>query len=333
MAPSDLPPPAGLRLESRLPAAADGQHLLDYLATRFRYLGREAWADEIRAGRILVAGKPALPHQRLRRGACLTYWKPGAEPAVDDNFRILRQTNEHAIVDKPAHLPMHADGPFVQHTLVHLLRSGPLPTASLVHRLDRETSGVCVVALTTAARRDLEAQFAAGAVTKHYLAIVHGEVAGDFLATAAIGMAAASSITLRRSAASSAVAAKPARTAFRLLARGGGRSLLLCRPFTGRTHQIRVHLEHHGHPLCGDKLYGRSDADYLAFVHRVKAGGDARQAAPGTPPRQLLHALRLAFTAPGSGQPEQAEAPLPADWQAWLPPLPSALDLHSLPDL
>lgn len=322
-----------LRLHSKLPAAATGQTLLDYLAARFRYLDRQAWSDEIRAGRVLVNDQPALPHQRLRQGNGLTYLKATAEPVVDHNFRILHQTADFAIVDKPAHLPMHADGPFVRHTLVHLLRSGPLPAASLVHRLDRETSGVCVVALQATARRSLEAQFAAGTVTKHYLAVVHGEVAADFVADEAIGTAAESCIALRRSAAATAIAAKPARTSFRVLARGAGRSLLLCRPYTGRTHQIRVHLEHHGHALLGDKLYGHTDDAYLAFVQRVKAGGDARTTAPGIPAHQLLHALRIAFQNPADGQEVRYQAALPASWAAWLPPLPEGLDLHSLPDL
>jgi len=329
----DATSPPLLRLHSKLPAAANGQILVDYLASRFRYLAKDAWSEEIRAGRILVNGQPALPHQRLRQGNGLTYLKPGAEPQVDRNFRILLQTAAYAIVDKPAHLPMHADGPFVQHTLVHLLRTGPLPEASLVHRLDRETSGVCVVALTKPARQALEAQFAGGTVTKHYLAIVCGEVAGDFDAAEAIGTATASCIALRRSAAPTAVAAKPARTTFKVLARGQGRSLLLCRPYTGRTHQIRVHLEHHGHPLCGDKLYGCSDDEYLRFVQRVKAGGDARHANPGTPSRHLLHALRIEFCDPLTGQRVRHEAPLPADCMPWLPPLPAGLDLHSLADL
>jgi 23S rRNA pseudouridine1911/1915/1917 synthase len=113
-------------------------------------------------------------------------------------------------------------------------------------------------------------------------------------------------------------AAKPSHTLFEVRERYAGRTLLLCRPLTGRTNQIRVHLASIGHPITGDKLYGRSDEQFLVFVRHVKAGGDPA-ACPGLAcPRQLLHAWRIEFNHPTQGQRLMYEAPLPADFSAFL---------------
>lgn len=112
--------------------------------------------------------------------------------------------------------------------------------------------------------------------------------------------------------------AQPARTDFEVLRRLSDRALLACTPHHGRTHQIRVHLCHAGHPLLGDRLYGRSDAEYLAFVQAVKAGQDPRQVPPGQPSRQLLHASWLSFRHPADGRRCEFTAPLPAEMAAFL---------------
>lgn len=312
-------PDPDLELRSRIPKQAQGLPLLDYLLQRFRYQDRSTWLTEIAAGRLLVDGHPAPPTLRLRAGAELLYRKQHREPAVSRDLRVLHRAASYAIVDKPAHLPMHSDGPFVRNTLVHMLRTGEFPQAELVHRLDRETSGVVLIACDKATRSHFERQFAQGTVEKEYLALVRGVVAEDFTIDAPIGHSSTSSITLRRSAAGDARETRPARTDFFVENRGQDRTLLRCKPHTGRTHQIRVHLEHAGFPLLGDKLYGRPDGDYLAFVQRVKAGGDARTVTTGEPDRQLLHAAALAFEDPETAQRVRFTSPLPPDMARWLP--------------
>jgi RluA family pseudouridine synthase len=302
-----------------VPRSAAGSRLIDYLAARFRYQDRNRWRDSIAAGAVWVDGVVVAATHRLRAGALVAYRQAGQEPWVDAAFQILANTSDYAVLAKPAHLPMHADGPFVQNTLIALLRRGPLPDAALVHRLDRETSGVCVVARTATARTALAAQFAQSSVVKRYLAIVHGQVHADFTVDAPIGRCRTSAITVRRSAAADAVEPRPATTHCRVLAASGERSLLCCTPETGRTHQIRVHLEHAGHPLLGDKLYGRSDAEYLEFVARAKATGDARLGGGTGPQRQLLHAHWLAFLDPRTQQRVAFTAPWPEDFARWLP--------------
>ncbi len=309
-----------LELRSRIPRQAHGLPLLDYLLQRFRYLDRAAWLAELRAGRLSLDGVTAKAEQRLRSGSELVFHKITREPEVSRDLRVVHTSPGFVIVEKPAHLPMHSDGPFVRNTLVHMLRSGSLPEAEIVHRLDRETSGLCVVARTTLARERLERQFVAGSVSKAYLALVRGEVASDFEVEAAIGHCAHSSISLRRSAAPDARNPRPARTDFLVQQRYPGVTLLRCVPHSGRTHQIRVHLELAGHAVLGDKLYGRPDSNYLDFVTRVKNGGDAREVAAGEPNRQLLHAAELAFDDPDSGVRVHFSSALPDDFAIWLRP-------------
>ncbi len=306
-------------LRSRVPADAAGSSLLTYLCQRFPYHARERWQQEIDAQRIFVAGRPATAATTLRAGEELAYHKSHREPWVDDAIAVLHDDADLLVVDKPAHLPMHADGPFVRATLVHLLRQRqPAQTLHLVHRLDRETSGVCVLARSPRARAALHAQFEAGEVGKTYLAVVRGTVPDDFAVDAPIGHSRTSRIALRRAAGEAAQDGKPALTRFRVRERGPGATLLECEPHTGRTHQIRVHLEHAGFPILGDKLYGQPDDAYLAFVAAVKRTGDARGLAGTGPERQLLHAHTLTLRHPANDQRTTWQAAMPAEFSRWL---------------
>jgi 23S rRNA pseudouridine1911/1915/1917 synthase len=133
-----------IALRSRVPAASAGQTLLEYLTSRFRYHDAAQWRAEITAGRVQADERPCTPQLRLRAGAQITYWRWHQEPWADLGFTIVHQDADLVVVDKPAHLPVHGDGPFVQNTLVHRLRERlSEPDLHLVHRLDRETSGIC----------------------------------------------------------------------------------------------------------------------------------------------------------------------------------------------
>lgn len=308
-----------LELRSRIPNHCHGMPLADYLAQRFPYLSRTDWVDQLTAGRLSLDGQPARPDGTARGGAQLAWRKMQREPEVDRRITIVHADEQLVVIDKPAHLPMHSDGPFVTNTLIHIARERlDALSLRLVHRLDRETSGLCVLARTEAVRRALADQFAHGTVTKTYAALVHGVVDRDFAVDLPIGHAAASAIDLRRSAAPDAREPRAARTSFTVLGRAADRTLLRCVPTTGRTHQIRVHLEAVGHPVLGDKLYGRPDADYLAFVQRVKAGALPSAVPAHEPGRHLLHAAGLAFVHPGTARAVAFRADLPADFTPWL---------------
>ncbi|HZN39097.1 MAG TPA: RluA family pseudouridine synthase [Planctomycetota bacterium] len=311
--------PHSIALRSRVPAHADGATLLDYLLQRFPYHDRATWLGEIAGGRLLVGERAGRAEHVLRRGAVVTYLKEHREPIVDADIRVMHDDDAIVVAEKPAHLPMHADGPFVRNTFIHVLRTTlASPALQLVHRLDRETSGLCVVPRTRAARIALQDQFRTGTVQKTYVAVVHGRVERDFACEQPIGLAASSAIALRRTALPEAIEPRPACTRFEVLKRGEARTMLRCVPKTGRTHQIRVHLEAAGFPLLGDKLYGRSDADYLAFVASVKAGGDARDVPANQPDRHLLHASELCFDHPRTGRRLAFSSAPPAIFEAWL---------------
>ncbi|MEQ1634693.1 MAG: RluA family pseudouridine synthase, partial [Planctomycetota bacterium] len=297
-------------LRSRVPPTADGQGVALWLSTRFRYLDEASWRLEIDAGRVQHNGKIARADDRLRRGDEIAYRPVHQEPRADTRIEILHDDDAFAVVFKPAHLVAHADGAFVQNTFFRVLERhyrdrGQKPTLALAHRLDRETSGLMVVTKSAVASRALQQQFTAGTVAKEYVAIVHGVVTADeFAVDGAIGRDPRSEITIRRAVVEVGTSgAQPARTTFRVERRLHAHTLLRAFPETGRTHQIRVHLTHLGHPLVGDKLYGRSDADYLDYVRFVKAGGEPWWDGRLEAGRQLLHAASLRFLHPITNAP------------------------------
>ncbi len=279
--------------------------------------------QQIAAGQLSLDGRIGDATTVLRAGSWLAWRRDQPEPDVDRSVRILHDDPSLVVVDKPAHLPSHADGPFVANTLVHVVRTLlAAPAMDLVHRLDRETSGVCVLARDAATRDALRRQFAANGVRKEYLALVQGVVESDVDVDLPIGFHATSAVSLRRSAAPDARDAKPAVTRIEVLGRAPDRTLVRCLPRTGRTHQIRVHLEALGAPVLGDKLYGRPDGDYLAFVARVKAGAKAMDVDTREPARHLLHAAAIEFDHPASGARVRFTSPLPDNFRAWLGEIP-----------
>ncbi len=211
--------------------------------------------------------------------------------------------DEHLIViNKPAGLVVHPgsgnwDGTLLNALLQHAPQLTKIPRAGIVHRLDKDTSGLLVVAKTLVTQTALVRQLQDHSVTREYVALVHGFVAHEGSVDAPIGR----HKTQRTRMAvlhAGASGAKPAVTHFKLI-RGYARdgvpaTLIECRLETGRTHQIRVHMQHVGHPLVGDQTYGR--APHRGWFHR-----------------QALHARRLAIEHPLSGAQMAWQAPLPAD--------------------
>lgn len=313
-----LPESQPITLQSRIPNDAAGNSLLSFLSQRFRYHSERSWQQELDQGRLSLDGVKATGHEVLRGGMRLSYEKQHREPRVATNFRVLHQDDALMTVDKPAHVPMHADGPFIRNTLISQLRAQHGDDLQLVHRLDRETSGICVIARTKAALKAVQAQFQNSLVGKVYVAVVHGRMEQPADCGEAIGHKAQSLVQLRRSAAKDALAPKAARTRFEPIRHGPNKTLVRCLPETGRTHQIRVHLEHLGYPIVGDKLYGHPDAHYLDFVARMKAGESVFEDTAHAPNRQLLHAHQICLQHPTTEAQECFEAPIPAEFERWL---------------
>lgn len=262
----------------------------------------------IAADRVRIAGQPAAPSTKVRAGAVVTVTLPEiTAPALEPEplTAPLLHVDDHLIVvDKPPGLVVHPGAGQTAGTLVNQLISrfpeiaavGSPARPGIVHRLDRDTSGVLVVARSLAAYEWLVAQFAARAVRKTYLALVAGAPSVERgVIDAPVGRH-----PTRRTDMAVTAGGKPATTRFAVRERLGSHTLLKVTPETGRTHQIRVHLAAAGWPVAGDAQYGP----------RAATG----QRPGGVPlPRMFLHALSLGFAHPASRAQVRFEAPLAND--------------------
>ncbi len=296
--------------------SSTGERVDRFVTDRLSQVSRNRVQQLIHIGLVTVNGQETRPGQRLTVGDVVRAMVPPVEKpklvpwAVD--IPVLYEDADCVVVNKPAGMVVHPAVGHEQQTLVNaLLARYPQLAAmadpeteqgrrpGIVHRLDRDTSGLLIVALHQQAREYLQRQFRERAVEKAYLALVHGwlspsegQIAAPIgrdprdrkrMAVVAGGREATTIYTVRQ----------------HLLSRNGRYDLLEVRPLTGRTHQIRVHMAHVGHPIVGDAVYGRG-----------------KQRLPC--PRQFLHARRLSFCRPADGQRLTFESPLPPDLAAVL---------------
>jgi len=308
-------------------SGAAGERLDRFLARQFPALSRSRVAALIHEGRVRVAGRTAKPAHRVSSGQLveieITPRPPLRASPVEFPLEILYEDADVAVVNKPAGLVVHpgAGSRTGEATLAGALlhRYGSLSRPEghdaaarpgIVHRLDKGTSGVLVVARNDAAHRSLAAQFAARTVEKTYLALVHGKLkspAGSIRLAVARDLRRRTRMTTRRAP----EAGRASQTDWRTLATLGNFTLVEVALRTGRTHQIRVHFSALGHPLAGDALYGAPKKPHVA----AGAGKHPMLLLLGRP---FLHAARLAFTHPVSGQRIECRAPLPEDLRSFL---------------
>jgi 23S rRNA pseudouridine1911/1915/1917 synthase len=300
----------------RVPPQARGQRLDHFLATQLPSLSRSRIQELIREGRAQADGQSAQqPARRLKGGERLKLEvverPPLAATPEAIPLEVVYEDADLAVVNKPVGLVVHAGAGHREGTLVNALlhrfgtlsRLGGALRPGLVHRLDKTTSGLLVVAKNDEAHQRLAEQFRARAVEKRYLAVVHGRPAR---AQAQIALPVArdkrrpTRMTTRRAE------GRPATTDYRVLASAGGLTLVEAFLRTGRTHQLRVHFSALGHPIAGDSLYGAP--------RPAKRGNAARPVLN----RIFLHAERLCFQHPRTGKPMEFHAPLPEELRAFL---------------
>ncbi len=294
-------PQAGRPLRLTIPLELAGLRLDQALARLLPGESRSRLARLIDEGRVRVDGSAAAARTKVKSGEDVEVAlapRPvdtafGPEPIA---LAVVHEDDQVLVIDKPAGLVVHPGsgnwaGTMLNALLHHAPRLGGLPRAGIVHRLDKDTSGLLVVAKTEAAQLDLVRQLQAREVRRTYLALVRGRVAAAGKVEAPIGRH-----PVHRTRMAVVAGGKAAVTRYRVREAFAAHTLLECSLETGRTHQIRVHMASIGHPIEGDAVY---------------AGRGERRL-----PRQALHAWKLGFRHPGSGQPVAFDSPMPADMAA-----------------
>jgi len=275
-----------------------------WLAGQWPQFSRARWQKAIAAGLVRVNGTVARSSNPVEAGDVIDAAPPpAAEPpalaaAEDIPLEIIYEDDDLLCLNKPPGLVVHPAAGHWQGTLVNAIlhhcadvsHGGHPLRPGIVHRLDKDTSGCILVAKNDAAHTALARQFADRTAQKTYLAVVRGRPrATGGVITGAI---ARHPVHRQRMAISRRPGARAAETTWKVLQSAGNLSLLECRPKTGRTHQIRVHLKHLGHPIAGDRVYG-GGADFT---------------------RQLLHAWKIAVSHPSTGEGLEFSSPVPEDF-------------------
>jgi 23S rRNA pseudouridine1911/1915/1917 synthase len=286
-----------------VPKEGAGQRLDRFLANELSDFSRSRLQQLIRAEFVRLNAKSARPRDIVHAGDHIDLIIPPSEKIENQPeaipLDILFEDEDLIVINKPSGLVVHPGAGHRQHTLVNALLHH-CPTLSgiggrqrpgIVHRLDKETSGCLVVAKNDDAHRGLSAQFSTRTIEKIYLALVTGKLRKK---AGAIETVIGRHPVHRKKMSATSFRGRPAKTEYRVIRSADGGSLLECRLHSGRTHQIRVHLHHLGHPVLGDKVYAPRLANDF--------------------PRQMLHAWKLGFRHPRTEARKSFEAPLPNDF-------------------
>ena len=282
-----------------------GLRLDQALARLFHQYSRnrlQAWLEQ---GHIKVDGKRLSPRHPVTGGESVVLAPPrvagGAAPRAQRMpLKVVFEDAALIVIDKPVGLVVHPgagqpDGTLMNGLLAHAPALAGVPRAGIVHRLDKDTSGLLVVAKTVSAQASLVEQLASRSVRRTYLALVQGDPPASGVIDAPVGRD-----PRARTRMAVTHRGKESRTTYRVVERFGAAALVECRLDTGRTHQIRVHFQHIRHPLIGDTVYRRGTRHGINF------------------PRQALHAAELSLVHPSSGKTMTWSSPLPRDMKRLL---------------
>ncbi|MFO7563742.1 MAG: RluA family pseudouridine synthase [Enhygromyxa sp.] len=318
---------AHIEFELEVGTGADGYRLDRFLSLRFTRMSRTRVHKMLAAGgvRCRSSGEPLRKNaQRVRAGQMLVIRRPAPEePPVILDYAVVHQDEHLLVLDKPANLPVHPSARYHRHTLTALMRRrlGPGHGWEMAHRLDRETSGVMVFGRRRGSGPALKGSFYRREVDKEYLALVAGRFEGATLIDIPLGSALGSAILIKVGRRELDDGGQPAQTEVEALAHGEFRgevvSLVRCRPRTGRTHQIRVHMAAIGHPLLGDKLYAVSEQEFLDVVENGRPVAEL-EAKLGLW-RHALHARSLSLPHPHTGERVRFVSAWPEELAAILP--------------
>jgi 23S rRNA pseudouridine1911/1915/1917 synthase len=287
-------------MSAKVPLALGGLRFDQALVRMFPQYSRNRLQEWVRSGHIRMNGERCEPRRPVTGGETIEIAPPraprSAAPAAQRMpLAIVFEDRDVIVIDKPAGLVVHPgagvpDRTMLNALLAHAPELASVPRAGIVHRLDKDTSGLLVVAKNVVAQANLAEQLASRTVRRVYLALVHGDPPASGMIDAPVGrdVRARTRMAVTRRG-------KDARTRYRVLERYGRAALVECRLETGRTHQIRVHFQFIRHPLIGEPVYRRGTRHAVAF------------------PRQALHAAELELVHPRTGKTVQWRSPLPAD--------------------
>jgi len=288
-----------------VPDDLGGLRLDQALARLFPQYSRNRLQAWLKSGHITIDGRRLDANHAVTGGEAVALQPPRVPDAAAPQaqrmpLKIVHEDASLIVIDKPAGLVVHPGAGQPDRTLLNaLLAHSPalagVPRAGIVHRLDKDTSGLLVVAKTLVAQTSLVKQLADRSMRRVYLAIVQGDPPASGVIDAPVGRD-----PRARTRMAVSHRGKPSRTSYRVLERFGHAALVECRLETGRTHQIRVHFQHIRHPLVGDTVYRRGTRHGMDF------------------PRQALHATELSLKHPQSGKVMTWQAPLPADMKRLL---------------
>lgn len=275
-----------------------GQTVLSHLVDVYSHSPVEAWRQSLRNGEVTLDGVSAGGEEKLRAGQVLVWNRPPwTEPEAPLEFAVLYEDEHLLAVSKPSGLPTLPGGGFSEHTLLRCVQK-QFPEANPVHRLGRGTSGIVLFARTAAAAARLSADWNTEKVRKIYRALARGSASQEaYDIDTPIGLVPHPRIG---SVWAASATGKPSRSVARVLRRNAGATVFEVELYSGRPHQIRIHLASVGHPPVGDPLY--------------EAGGQPLAELPGLPGDggYLLHAQYLHFEHPATGEAVRLEASLPA---------------------
>lgn len=299
-----------IRLSIRVPRECDGWRLDHFLKRRIGRLSRTRIQDII-SSQITLAGRRARPSACVRAGEVIRLERPAPdEPDVPRTFAVLHEDEALLAIDKPAGLPMHTTAKFWRNTLVAVLRERyPGQHTEICHRIDRETSGVMLIARTPEVGARMKAAFAGRRVSKRYLALCKGHPPDSGTIDQPLKLLDTPTHLMMGPA--EIGTGLPAVTRFEVVRRFASHALVAASPETGRQHQIRVHLASAGFPLVGDKLYGAGE-QYFMEACETGVSPELLERFDGLA-RHALHAERVTFTHPISGDEMTVVSPLPTD--------------------
>ena len=275
-----------------------------FVAGQLPQFSRSRIQQLIRGGAATLNGKAARPRDLVRPGDTIRVLEPPAEKIETSPepipLDVIFEDEDLLVLNKPAGLVVHPGAGHREHTLVNALLNhcqnlsgiGGKERPGIVHRLDKDTTGCLVVAKNDETHRALSDQFAERTVEKIYVALVAGKLRKP---SGSIDEKIGRHPVHRQRMSVGSPRGRIAKTDYRVLETGAGLSLVECRLHSGRTHQIRVHLHHIGHPILGDRIYGPRNS--------------------GAHARQMLHAWKLGFSHPRTNEWKQFEAPMPADFE------------------